>query len=353
MSAMNLQPARELLIAAGLLALPFRAPAPLVYQPGEGWSFKLTGGRSDVPHEEVLRQQAVPYDLETVYRTLHTTKTPFLKEPELSKHSVFHGWLRFGNKDTNNAIALIWDQPKGKLYLDQNRNLDLTDDPAGVFRSANKGPDQVFTNVAVLLRTAAGLHPAILGVRLWSDGAAGQMHAQLDSRSLWEAKVGQPGAEWQVAALDDPFDVEGPAFAKFLLLRPWTARTNRLYLRDLTSGIVKFPDQLFWLGEAFRMERRFDGQGGIPVCKLEFTVQQPPLTEVKLSGESLYYVVLRSTNGYTVVLSEPPGTLKVPQGCYTASAVWLKKGPPRRVGCPLSPCFSTPRRRPTSFWVGR
>src|SRR5664279_3815156 len=261
------------------------------------------GSSPVVPYEVALQQQVVTYDLETVYWTLDTTNTPFLKEPELSKQGVFHGWLRFGNKDTNNTIALIWDQSNGKLYLDQNRNLDLTDDPEGVFSSTNKGPQQIFTNVTVLLRTAAGLHPAVLGVRLWSDGAMRQMHAQLDSHSLWEAKVGPPGAEWQVAALDDPFSPEGPAFAKFLLLRPWTARTNRLYLRDLTSGIVRFPDQLFWLGEAFRLERRFDSQDGTPVCKLEFRPQQPALTELKLSGESLYYAVLRATNGYTVVLS--------------------------------------------------
>ena len=323
---MNLRPARVLLIAACLLALPFRSPAPLVYEPGEGWVYRPSAGSPVVPPELALHQQLVPYDLETVYWTLDTTNTPFLKEPELSKQGVFRGWLRFGNKGTNNAIALIWDQPKGELYLDQNRNLDLTDDPTGVFSSTNRGPNQAFGNVTVLLRTAAGLHPATLGVRLWSDGAARQMHAQLDSRSLWEAKMGPPGAEWQVAALDDPFNAEGPAFAKFLLLRPWTARTNRLYLRDLTSGIVRFPEQLFWLGEAFRLERRFDSQDGIPVCKLEFTPQQPALTELKLSGESLYYAVLRATNGYTVVLSEPPGGLKVPQGVYTATAVWLKKG---------------------------
>ena len=279
-----------------------------------------------VPREVVLQQQVVPYDLETVYWTLDATNMPFLKEPELSKQGVFRSALVFGNKDTNNAIALIWDQPNGKLYLDQNRNLDLTDDPAGVFTSTNKGPQQLFTNVTVLLRTTAGLHPAIVGVRLWLDGAGRQMHAQLDSRSLWQAKVGVAGEEWQVATLDDPFSPEGPAFAKFLLLRPWTARTNRLSLRDLTSGIVRFPDQLFWLGQAFHLERRFETQDGAPVCKFEFTPQQPPLTELKLSGESLCYAVLRATNGYTVVLREPPGTLKVPQGVYTANAVWLKKG---------------------------
>jgi hypothetical protein len=47
---------------------------------------------------------------------------------------------------------------------------------------------------------------------------------------------------------------------------------------------------------------------------------------MKLTGESIYYAVLHATNGYTAVLWEPSGTLKVPQGIYTASAVWLKKG---------------------------
>jgi hypothetical protein len=284
------------------------------------------GGSPVVPHELALQQQVVTYDLETVYWTLDTTNTPFLKEPELSNQGVFRGLLRFGKNDTNNPLPLIWDQPKRKVYLDLNRNLDLTDDPAGVFTTTNKGPDQRFTNVTVLLRTAAGLHPVVVGLRLWSDSAGRQMHAQLDSRSLWQAKVGSPGEEWQAAVLDDPFNPEGPAFAKFLLLRPWAARTNRLSLRDLTSGIVRFPDQLFWLGQAFHLERRFETQDGTPVCKLEFTPQQPPQTELKLSGESLYYAVLRATNGYTMVLREPSGTLKVPQGIYTANAVWLKRG---------------------------
>jgi outer membrane protein assembly factor BamD len=35
---------RVLLIAVCLLAFPFRAPAPLVYRPGEGWSYEPVGG---------------------------------------------------------------------------------------------------------------------------------------------------------------------------------------------------------------------------------------------------------------------------------------------------------------------
>jgi len=334
---MILRPVRVLLIAVCLLALPSRAPAPLVYKQGEGWIYEPAGGSSDFPREVVLRPEVVSYDLESAYWTLYTTNTPFLKEPELSKQGVFRTMLRFGKNDTNNAIALVWDRPKSKLYLDLNRNLDLTDDPAGVFSSTNRSLQQLFTNVTVFLNTAEGLNPATLDLRLSAHDAGRGIQVQVSARSLWQAKAGRPGEEWQVAVLDDPLNAEGPRVAKFLLLRPWTARTNSLYADDGASGTVSFPDQLFWLGQAFHLERRFETQNGNSVCKLELSPQQPPLTEVKLSGESLYYAVLRATNGYTVLLRESPGTVKVPQGVYTVHAVRLKKGAAEAFRLPYQP----------------
>lgn len=286
----------------------------------------VTAGVPDVPREVVLEQQVLPYQLENVYWSIECTNTPFLKEPELSKQGVFRSMLRFGNNDTNNAIALLWDRPKSKLYLDLNRNLDLTDDPSGAFSSTNRSLQQLFTNVTVYLNTAEGLNPATLNLRLSADDAGRKLQVQVSARSIWQAKAGCPGDEWQVAVLDDPLNAEGPRVGKSLLMRPWAARTNSLYVEAAASGTVSFPDQLFWLGQAFRLERRFETQNGNSVCKLELSPQQPPLTEVKLSGESLYYAVLRATNGYTVLLRESPGTVKVPQGVYAVRAVRLKKG---------------------------
>ena len=275
----------------------------------------------------VLRPEVVPYDLESVNWNLAQPKAPFLKEPDLSQRHVFRSLLQFG-KDTNNAIALIWDQPKHKLYVDLNGNLDLTDDPAGVFSSTGKGFQQVFTNVTLPLKTAAGLHARDTGFASVHrrKGELGFTRSYIHVR-LWQAKVVFGGEEWQVAVLDKLFGSERPTAAKFLLLRPWAVRTNSVSVYDPTSGIVPFPSQLFWLGQAFHLEHRFEPAGQTTVCKLEFTPQQPPLTELKLSGESLCYAVLCATNGYTVLLHEPPGTVKVPQGVYTVSAAWLKKGP--------------------------
>jgi outer membrane protein assembly factor BamD len=41
---MSFRSVRVLLIAVCLLALPFRAPAPLIYRPGEGWTYEPVGG---------------------------------------------------------------------------------------------------------------------------------------------------------------------------------------------------------------------------------------------------------------------------------------------------------------------
>jgi len=68
-------------------------------------------------------------------------------------------------------------------------------------------------------------------------------------------------------------------------------------------------------------------RGDSTICTLDFTPQQPPLSELHISGEFLDRAVLASSNGYTVVLAEPRGPVRIPQGDYTLIAAWLKKGP--------------------------
>ncbi|HWH70391.1 MAG TPA: hypothetical protein VNT26_13475, partial [Candidatus Sulfotelmatobacter sp.] len=41
---MNCRSIRLLLILVCLLAFPFRSPAPLIYTPGEGWTYEPVGG---------------------------------------------------------------------------------------------------------------------------------------------------------------------------------------------------------------------------------------------------------------------------------------------------------------------
>jgi hypothetical protein len=284
------------------------------------------GDRSPFPAELLLRPEAFPNDLERLGGGLGKQVAPFLKEPEIGKGPVFRYVLRFG-KDTNNAVALLWDRTNGKLYLDLNHNTDLTDDPAGVFVSPHVGHfTQTFTNVTLPLRTAERPHPAILTLTFASERAATWSQLQVTSRSIWQAKVVSGGAAWQVAVLDSLLDAKGPVPGKFFLLRPWEARTNYVYIEDPRSGLVAFPERLFWLGQAVRLERHFETNNGTPLCRLKLSPQPAPVIELKRSGDYVYYATLRDAHGYTAVLREPGNTIQLPQGRYTLSTVWLKKG---------------------------
>ena len=44
---MNRTSVRAALVLALLMALPFRAPAPLIYRPGEGWTYEMPGAKGD------------------------------------------------------------------------------------------------------------------------------------------------------------------------------------------------------------------------------------------------------------------------------------------------------------------
>jgi len=77
---------------------------------------------------------------------------PFPKEPALAPGPVVRGMLKFGGNPSN-AIPFVWQGGAKKLFLDLNRNQDLTDDPAGVcsaqvlFSATPSFLHQMFTNL--------------------------------------------------------------------------------------------------------------------------------------------------------------------------------------------------------------
>ena len=69
---------------------------------------------------------------------LVTRSTPFTKEPALDSSKVIRGTFQPGGSASNSIAFAYRTVPAGKLYLDLNHNLDLTDDPAGVFQCPKK-----------------------------------------------------------------------------------------------------------------------------------------------------------------------------------------------------------------------
>src|ERR1017187_9794720 len=109
-----------------------------------------------------LEYQELSYQF--LYRNVPVERrlVPFPKEPAVASGPVVRGVLKFGGNPSN-AIPFVWQRGAKKLFLDLNRNQDLTDDPAGVIPAKalfSAGPSfihQLFTTVPLTFpATSAG-----------------------------------------------------------------------------------------------------------------------------------------------------------------------------------------------------
>ena len=79
-----------------------------------------------------LAYQETDYSVVNWSVSLTTQTAPFKNEPVAAAGKTVRGVLHFGD-NSSNAMAFVWQRGAGKLFLDRNRNQDLTDDSAGVF----------------------------------------------------------------------------------------------------------------------------------------------------------------------------------------------------------------------------
>jgi hypothetical protein len=242
---------------------------------------------------------------------------PFAVEPEVGKEAR-RGKLQFGSSATN-AMAFIWDHRAGKLFLDLNRNLDLTDDAEGVFSSATggRGSYHSFTNLHLGMVTSAGERRLTGDLGLWRHG--NRFGGSFAVRSLWHGRVKLAGREWEVGLIEQEFGRRERG--RELLLRPWSSQGERFSVDDGALQTVGFPKKLFLNGHAYAVALSEDGAG----LRLQFTEENPALGELEIKGEFIHRLVLQGGD-YTVVLDEPEASVRVPLGSYSEPAVCVRRG---------------------------
>ena len=257
---------------------------------------------------------------------------PFRKEPAIGSRKVFRSNLQFGDK-AQSALALLWDPAQGKLYLDLNRNQDLTDDPDGVISCpvhVYSTAFQQFTNIHLELPGAAGSRPALLDLSLYGYG--GSLNGSAACRSFWEGKVSLQGRDWQVGFVEESLaGLDLPENGQ-LVLRPWSDRAAPLDVQDGSLEGFKFSRNLFFDGQAYRLDCSFAPQGKTPRYKLTIEERAADLGSIRLTGKFINRLVLAGNGSapgnsrYTVVLDQPESSVKVPLGAYSDCQASLKAG---------------------------
>ena len=256
---------------------------------------------------------------------LSTQSASFKKEPALGSRKVVRGTLNLGSS-ADQFIPFIWDQTKGKLYLDLNRNRDLTDDAGGVFTCSGRfgfaNNYQTFTNVHLSFKAAGGTHPALVDVNLYDYN---QVQGNLVTRSYWAGKASLQGREWQLGVVEDIGSNPGLAERGYLLLRPWAERDKPFELQDGSLDGFQFCRNLFFNGQAYHLDCAYVQQGDAPRYKVDLEKRQADLGEIKLTGKFIKRIALHGSK-FTVVMDQPEPVLKVPVGSYGPCQVQLKAG---------------------------
>ncbi len=271
---------------------------------------------SDPVHSEVLR-----FERQTA---------PFSKEPDLGGRTVLRGELNLGT--TTQHVAFMWDRDQQRLYLDLNRNRDLTDDAEGRFTSTATGTmprgwaHQRFQGVRVKL-DPSGQQPASLFDLEFYDYGAPQLQITLHSRSAWEGKLSLAGHDWQVGLLQVHMSGEKSIENGYLLLRPWDSRDRPINANDTSLECVSWPKLLFFQGMGYKLAATFlqDTNSNSPACKLEWAAQETKLGALNLTGKFINRLVLHS-DSTTVLLCTPAPSVNIPVGTYDYYQLTLKQG---------------------------
>jgi len=98
-------------------------------------------------------------------------------------------------------LPFAWDARAQRLYVDLNRNRDLTDDPAGVFIGTGNGV-QLYRGLRLEFSSLEGRYQVRVDAQVLDQGGIPRVFLYV--RSLWEGAVELGGKKWYVAVIGKP-----------------------------------------------------------------------------------------------------------------------------------------------------
>jgi len=258
----------------------------------------------------------------------------FTKEPATAARKVCRGVLQLAGS-ADQAVPFLWDYTQGKLYLDLNRNRNLTDDASGIFSCPLPRFSgyyyQTFTNVQLSFKTPEGDYPVSVDLSFYNPGSHPTVTAAC--RSFWAGRISLQEQDWQVGLVEGTLNNKLKSTdGTYLLLRPWQAREQVFNTTGGSLETFAFTPNLFLGGRAYRLTTAFLQREGGPGYELTFSERPSELGELRITGKFIERVMLAETRpkqgraAYTVILDNPAPTVKIPVGSYNRWQVQLKAG---------------------------
>jgi len=303
-----------LLLAAGTRPLSAEAP---------GAAAASSSSAPDVP-TVLLEYQERTFSVINWGIVVRPRSTPFRKEPASSSGKVNRGVLGFPGEPSN-SIAFLWQRDTGKLFLDLNRNEDLTDDPAGVFSTTTRSMNDyaTFVNIHLPFHAAPGQKPPLVDLSLWDYGSSAGGY--LAVRSFWQGKLSLAGRDWEVGRIDTSFQETPSRQEAQLLLRPWARRNEPFSALDGYLDTFPVPRKIFFDGQAYALDWGVGQQKSESCRQLQLRPEPATLGELQITGKFIQRLILPD-GPYLVVLDQPSALVRIPTGSYGQPGLLLQQG---------------------------
>ena len=244
---------------------------------------------------------------------------PFSKEPDLGSRDVLRGELSFGPSGHEEQMGFVWDKLEGKLYVDLNRDGDLTNDPNGVLISDEPRQSQYYhQNFPVFPLSFSmdlGVHHYRLRASMQSYGNR-YKHAQFYVDSGYSGKTELCGKQWMVSVNDKLTGAiqQGNQLSVF--------STDKSVSNSI--NLLPLPKSIFLDGRCYDVSFDFKKSEN-PSPSLWCTLREKTVPTGTLQIESKWVHRLVLGNGELLIVPEPvEGAAIVPTGNFRVQQCNLK-----------------------------
>ena len=198
-------------------------------------------------------------------------QTPFPKEPDFEGRQVVRGLLPCAERQ---YMAYVWDCNESRLYMDKNRNGDLTDDPTGIYESRHAhyrrgSSSQFFDDIEITLPRESITHEYVIYFN-FQGCSPDRIWRSIFVKSAFSALMELEGETWHVEVADNMDGMLNNEDRLHIL--PYQAGRKE----ELNSGLP-LQETLFLDGRFYHCDYRFVANSDQSAkLKLSLTQQEAP-----------------------------------------------------------------------------
>lgn len=238
----------------------------------------------------------------------NSTEVVFKKEPPYSGDAVSRHALLIG-ENPSDYIGVAFDRGANMLYVDRNRNLDLTDDGPGISGKF----EGHFSGVNIELKH--GDIPVQYSLNIIFFGN----FLQSSIESGWMSEIEIAGKPCRMGLCDNMDGVFG--IRDTFIFDHEQHRETRLAYGEVDE--LPLPQWVYFGGQCYRIESVLREQDGETVAVVTLSPITDNLMPLALEGQYVSRVMLADGNNGYGMLDWPIDGMRIPKGQYLISRVDL------------------------------